>query len=760
MEKENEADTSSESKEEKARVEPIKSEKKEQAAGPSGDRSNKERTKDLANNLRENREQRKDLEQLHREGRLSASGTRRLEELRSKAQELGEDAKQATQQRSWQQIEESVGRIEEKAKNKERVDWAGEAARAQRLEQEGLTGAGPEGADPEKELAGLVWQEKVEEVQSKYPSAETQKEPRRSRADVAYEEQATEALRQYEQRLQPLARDSYASEEAYEAAAGERSRAVEAYKAELDRRWEEMKERSRPIYADPETAQMQGYELPPNLEKEGWEHTRNWFLDKLKFAEENYPDQSFESNWRIIYPLEQLINSMAVHVQEHDEFTDQVSGQRFKYEDLSKELNLHMQSRRSRHNHSYVWSRASGTEDFISAGHMLQTEYIDFLLKIDDRGVKVADKYRELEGLGRDYAAAKTELDRVNGEKRHKRASDENVQAAQDRVDALDKKIIELQTSNWAGRIATGLWCALGGAAHYDVSIQESGDFFYNRVQNFSDRAESDLRKRYDKLDADTQDKLVNTVAPAMDLKVETFWEHALDEQYKQLRGTEQQRDQAFRNFLTENKVKGIVLKKNKSGRETPGKWDFKNVDMSEAKLENLHLGQTGSNPFKLKDNQLMIYMLDVNDANGVRKLLWDPSGFLDRLDSPSLGAVYPAMKHLKGEKRSDWFKGAVQATIEINRDGLWDLPKPGFLTESITKKLFKRQPWGRDQTDIFINAFRNSGALNAIGGDELTDKYIGKKPTRIIRGDLFNWLKIIIGSLVKGYQAMEKATK
>lgn len=602
----------------------------------------------------------------------------------------------------------------------------------------------------EEQLVGAVLQVEIDRHEEEHGEISLKTESRKNvREEVvapANVEQMLGELQKIQSKIEALPKDEENSEE--------RTKLIESLYNTQERLKAAMREDSRAMYADPARAEMSGYEIPPSIEKEGWEHTKNWFLDKLKFAEEKQPNQSFESNWRIIYPMEQVINSMATKVERDESFVDPVDGQTYKYAALSKELNSHLESRRNRHNHSYVWSRASGTSDFIGAAHMLQTEYIDFMLKIDDRGVKVADVYRELESDAKEYVAARNLLDIAKDNSRHakdKETADLKVQEAKDKQDAAEDKIIKLQQRNWAGRIATGLWCALGGAAHYDVMIQESGDFFCNRVYNFDKRVANDLRTRYSKLDIDSQDKLVRTVSPAMNLGIETFWETTLDSQYKQMRGTKAQKDEAFQKFLDENKVKGVE-------KEKPGKWDYKKVDLSEAKLENFNLGQDGQNAFKLADNQLMIQMLDVNDANATRKAMWDPGGYVDRLDAPTLGMIYPVMNYLKGDKRSEWFKKALQATIEVNKEPLWEIPKPDFLNNSLGKSLFKRKPWNRDVVDVNIDAFRRIGALNSSDGNELVDDYIGKAPTRFIRGTLFEWLKIIFGALNEGRKAMEKS--
>ncbi len=598
----------------------------------------------------------------------------------------------------------------------------------------------------EEQLVGAVLQVEIDKHEEEHGEISSKVEPRKDiRAETvspSYIDQLAEELRKIETKLNTLPKNDDNEEE--------RTALIES--------WNKARERIAMAMGqmDPSRAEMSGYEIPPSIEKEGWEHTKNWFLDKLKFAEEKQPNQSFEANWRIIYPMEQVINSMATKVERDESFVDPVDGKTYKYAALSKELNSHLESRRNRHNHSYVWSRASGTSDFIGAAHMLQTEYIEFMLKIDDRGVKVADVYRELESDAKEYVAARNLLDIAKDNSRHakdKETADLKVQEAKDKQDAAEDKIIKLQQRNWAGRIATGLWCALGGAAHYDIMIQESGDFFCNRVYNFDKRVANDLRTRYSKLDIDSQDKLVRTVSPAMNLGIETFWETTLDSQYKQMRGTKAQKDEAFQEFLDENKVKGVE-------KEKPGKWDYKKVDLSEAKLENFNLGQDGENAFKLADNQLMIQMLDVNDANATRKAMWDPGGYVDRLDADTLRKIYPVMNYLKGEKRSGWFKKALKATVEVNREQVWDIPKPGFLNKSIGKEIFKRQPWNRDEVDGCIDAFRQIGAIDKIDEASLLDEYIGKKPTRFIRGTLFGWIKLIFSSLNEARKAMEKATK
>ncbi|MBI3558999.1 hypothetical protein HY085_01255 [Candidatus Gottesmanbacteria bacterium] len=546
----------------------------------------------------------------------------------------------------------------------------------------------------------------------------------------AMAEQIEQLGRQIEEKMSPLPKLENETEQAYEArAAARRQGAVEAILMQENA----SKEFANRLYGmSPEQQQEMGYEVPPRLEDDPQE-ALDWFYRRLQTLEENFYNQSFDSRWQLVSPLEQFILKLTKKSGQNLEQPFEYKGKTFtNYGELNQNLSEMLEARRSRHNHTYVFRRASGTEDLIGAAAMLDLKNIQTLLHIPE----VADKLREFEKIGNEYKQRKDKDER----------KEKTTQA------------LNLQESDWSGRIAGGLFSALGEAARFDIQINEGGDFFWNRIQNFSARTEGAIKDRYPtqekggSIDEKTQKEMIETIAPAMNLMTETF---LADE----IIGKDAKKEEEGKKRKLDPNLYGIgqyeVKVKNKDDKEEVKEaW----LDLSNFKFENLNLSRQGKDALELSANDaLKISMLDINDANGVRKAIWDPAGYIDLPTKDNVAKLFPLVKHLKGEKRAAWFKGTVNATVEFNKDRGLPIPlKPRFMSDSLSKRIFGWEPWDHDVNGAVIGSFRSAGALDRRASDELLDEHVGK-----IRRGLATPLEIlgiIFESLKKGYEAMEKA--
>lgn len=473
-----------------------------------------------------------------------------------------------------------------------------------------------------------------------------------------------------------------------------------------------------------------GNETVPRIE-DNPQASLDWFNNRLQTLEEKFYNQSFDQRWQLVYPVEQFILSLDQQGNLPQAF-DYHGKHYTTFQEISTDLSHELEARRARHNHTYIFRRVSGTGDLIGAADLLDSKNIETLLKIPE----VATTLQRFEGLANDYKAAagnKTEQARIL------------------------KDILDLQESNWAGRIAAGLFSGLGEAARHDILINGSGDFFWNRIQNFEDRARKDLVKRYPKggdITDDVQKKIIETLAPAMNLQTTTYWVNILEAQRQNLGTTEN-----FQRFCRENNIEGIIV----DGANADAKADYSHLDLSHTRFTNLNLEREGRDSFNLPFNQLKNGMLDVDDANSVRKALWDPGGFLDKPTDKNLRATYPVMKHLKGTPKYEFYEKLGNALIGFNKEENWWIPKPGPLGQfstSLGSKAYGWDAWGPDAVKSQIDYMSKDAIIDKKIKNKMNKEHLGGFLARTYMLSSGNIFSAIFGAFNDAYKAAKKELK
>jgi len=222
---------------------------------------------------------------------------------------------------------------------------------------------------------------------------------------------------------------------------------------------------------------MQGTEKLPDPH-EGVEELRNWFSKRIQALIHEYPDQSFETNWTLVWPLQQAINKLWPKEDEKDIFLapadlKDAKGRSLKdpqgnilrgmkkdsYSALRKELAFELEAFRNIHNFRFIYRRVAGVGDVIGAAGLLENRYVEYLLHNKD----IANSLRELETLGEEY----------------KQSGDKS--KIKDMEDVVDR--------NWQGKVASALYSALGRSWRHNLTLNGSGDFFCGRLFNMSDWA-------------------------------------------------------------------------------------------------------------------------------------------------------------------------------------------------------------------------------------------------------------------------------
>jgi len=307
--------------------------------------------------------------------------------------------------------------------------------------------------------------------------------------------------------------------------------------------------------------------------------------------------------------------------------------------ELRQELSKRLAAFRNIHNYNYLHDRASGTPDLINASHLLRVETIDYLLKYKDEetGIKIATQLRNLEALAQKRKIKKKELkDLLDRKEKEGREELEKI------IKALEKDIDDkLNSESWNELVAGYLFKGLEEAARYDIDTGAAGDFFLGRIFNSRERARGDWGD-------EKWGRNVNfmEIADACDLGKDSF----VIEHLKKL--------------------------KKKKGEEALVKLGVVGDDLSEAEFEKMFSLDYLEDISIAPDNALTRQRLEIDDAENVRKLLFNPGGLLQKPNLSILGEINKVFKHLKEEKRYRWYRRMATAIIEYYKDNrypFWD---------------------------------------------------------------------------------------
>lgn len=430
-----------------------------------------------------------------------------------------------------------------------------------------------------------------------------------------------------------------------------------------------------------------GIEMPPGIEEIGEDGFKEWFKQRLSLLEEEYPDQSFDTNWRLVYPLEVALSSL---LPKH--------GEKDKYGVFRKELTLELESRRNRHNYVYLHRRIAGTGELIGASVLLATPYIEHLI----HNPEVAEALRKLESLGERHLAT------GNKERRGE----------------LRNEMLDLIKKNGSPYlIAAGVYSATAEAGRHDVILNDSGDFFLGRVFNLPIRARQFW---HDRMDRPEFEELYR----ALDLKASNFWHVILNGYRGRLFGETTDNPQAaqeFRELCEKYKIKDIEY----SGDEN--KKDSKIIGFSLREADFEHLPLTDPEGFNLPRDQIKLCYLNISDADEIRKAILNPGGLLELPNLTRLRAISDELKHLKGREKYEWLREVARATIDFwkDRSAPWiEENYPEKMRNSFSKKVFPAvAAWTNPRIEMEIKALPPIIRAEDVGW--LLDQTIGPRSQR-----------------------------
>ena len=422
---------------------------------------------------------------------------------------------------------------------------------------------------------------------------------------------------------------------------------------------------SRPSYLpDYETG---GAGIPglPDVREIGGKKLKNLFRERLRNLIEEQADQSFDQNWRLVYPLEMTIMSLYPKRGEPEIIPVEIEnkeGEKEKEEvnlpSLRKELSVELQAYRNIHNYIYVHRRVGGVTPLIEAGALLSRDTIETLLHIPE----VAETLKKFERIGDECCHAKQQAFEMS--KRRKKGEDPS-QKEKEWINTASQKEGEAKNlmSNsdskedgpfWARRIAGGLYSGLHESARQDMQVNESGDFFTDRLFHSPERA----ALQWNNWGRNPRPQLFE----ALDLKVTGFWQNVLEERLKTLKNI--YRDNGKAKFREQCSLLEIDAEPTGNGNEVFVR------SLSRARFEEISFSNE-DNPCYLgvKSDEVRQANLTLDDADKIRKAIMDPRGFIDEPSMATLKKAYEVFKHLKGKKRSDWVRDVCHQVVLLYRD-------------------------------------------------------------------------------------------
>ncbi|MGB9637343.1 MAG: hypothetical protein ACPLY7_00915, partial [Microgenomates group bacterium] len=442
-------------------------------------------------------------------------------------------------------------------------------------------------------------------------------------------------------------------------------------------------EEARSFYSSLRDIEAEGIPKLPDIRDIGEEKFKKIFRERLRNLIEEQADQSFDQNWRLVYPLEMAIMSLYPKGEEKEiisvpvpkvdeegkEVVDKEGKKVIEKEEvnltvLRKELSVELQAYRNIHNYIYVHRRVGGVTPLIEAGTLLSRETISTLLRSAEGDKKpfVADALRYLEGLGnevlkrkqllyngdyktkKDIEEAKREIEEIE-----KRAKDFISNPNFEEGESKEKGIVEIPPF-WARRIAGGLYSGLHESARHDLQINESGDFFTDRLFHNAERA----KDQWEKWGRSSRKELYD----ALDLGVEGFFEKVLWEKFKK------NKDE-FKTFCDKMGI-SYTFRIGKNGKRD----GFSSLDLSNAKFEGMDFSNEKSDSYlPVKSDEVRLVNLTLDDADKIRKAIVDPRGFIDEPSMATLKKAYEVFKHKKGEERSEWLKEVCRQVVLLYRD-------------------------------------------------------------------------------------------
>lgn len=523
---------------------------------------------------------------------------------------------------------------------KERSDWG----KLEALLQERIGSLTPRRSDTETGAAGDEDTEKLKEEYAPFREVE-------------------ELNRQYDELVQEFGKYSLLDEDGREKIVSDEE------KRELARQLEEYRQRIKGAIGRGREKMRRGPKMPrgmygggegspslPDISEVGLGEFINQFRARARALIEEQKNQSFDAKWQLVYPLESALMSLWPVAGKPDRYTHQ--GREYTLAEIREELTAEFDALRSVHNYAYLHQRVSGTTPLIEPANYLGTDTVNRLLHIPE----VAQAFRRYESECENYRATR-QRERVA------KASGNKVEEARQKA-AADGMQTELQRwfterdaeravdPFWARRVAGGLMCGLHEAARFDVQIDGAGDFFMNRVFNPASRAEV-AWNRWGR-------KPFPALYEAVDLRINGFWTKTLNALYS---GFENQAkingfdsDWAAQQFSEYCERFGIEARLDTVRGKTV------------AVVTSLALARFEDPDFKLTStgiplDQVKQVNLDIDDADNIRKAIFNPGGLLDLPDLSHLVRLWPMFKHLRGAESSDWLAEVSKIIINYFKD-------------------------------------------------------------------------------------------
>lgn len=452
-------------------------------------------------------------------------------------------------------------------------------------------------------------------------------------------------------------------------------------------------------------------EKPPRVEEMGVEAYRKWFEDKIHALVEEYPDQSFETNWTLTYAIQQGINNLWPK-NGNDEFEYKIKGingqeiiKKDSYTRLRKELAGKLESYRAVHNFAYLYRRVPGVGEAIGPAGLLENKYLQCLLGEkgkDENGnsYSVANALREFYQLGKEY----------------------RLEADEDERKGILKKAIDKQNKNWQTRVAGALYSGFQGGGRDDhLVLNEGGDFFTGRLYNMPTWAKRHWNKIWKRSDWPGLYK-------ALDLRVKDFWTKTLkDYTTEELRDLEIRREdidgkEILKEWGMEKGKK--ILKTTSNHADNREIFRFEN-----AKFEKINLVDN----LNITPDHLKHVVLDLEEADVIRKMILNPKGLIDNPGFGHINEMWEKFKHLKGKKRSEWFAGVAKELIWFFRDTVapWSDSFPAGMRKGPIKEVF---PYFTPMTDEQLTniVWSLTPPLHKEDAMDVLNKSIGPKTQRV----------------------------
>lgn len=453
------------------------------------------------------------------------------------------------------------------------------------------------------------------------------------------------------------------------------------------------------------------------------------FEELLKFLIETQKQKNFDSDRQQTMALDRAVQTVPVKGTLIHE------GQPYDCADIRRKLAERLNAFRSAHNSIFLYQNVSQLGDLTRVMDQLKGETENYLTHDKD----IARAFR---GLARLLEGSKEEQKLAAAFIKEKVVNDKDGNP----IPLLDGE--KNSIPYWAIRLAGGLICAQHLAAGVDISLNQSGDFFQNRLFNVPKRAQEYWQKLlhrpqnlelYKALDLRVKgvwevrlgkkiNKMLDDV-PEIDeitTKIKTADQKEVKQLEEQKRRLKVQRSLEIRvEFVNLCNRIGIMAKRggniNPEFDEEMGIFIIKRDTFS---LSQIKFGVKGIDVNKElgldEDSTRQVY-LDLADADAVRKLIFDPGGFLDMPTPAALMKLWQVVKHLKGDDRSPWFAGVVGETVKLYKQ------HKNLLSINSEAKKFMKDAATMDDEEIYSLVKSFGPLINNKDIEKVLKEVIGK---------------------------------